>query len=81
MNIKKFNQFSIIMESEVIGFLKNLNKPEVNSDLNDLFKSHDFLERKELIEDILLVVSDEVSEEDLHKIEDDLNLEFLQKNK
>jgi len=81
MNIKKFNQFSIIMESEVIGFLKNLNKPEVNSDLNDLFKSHDFLERKELIEDILLAVSDEVSEEDLHKIEDDLNLEFLQKNK
>lgn len=80
MNIKKFNQFSLVMESETIGFLKGLKKPEINSDLNDLFRSNDFLERKELIEDILLEIGDIVDDEQYHKIEDELNSEFLQKN-
>ncbi len=80
MNIKKFNQFSLVMESETISFLKGLKRPEINSDLNDLFVSTDFLERKELIEDILLVIGDVVDDEQYHKIEDELNSEFLQKN-
>jgi hypothetical protein len=80
MNIKKFNQFSLVMESETISFLKGLKKPEINSDLNDLFRSNDFLERKELIEDILLEIGDIVDDEQYHKIEDELNSEFLQKN-
>jgi hypothetical protein len=70
MNIKKFNQFSLVMESETISFLKGLKKPEINSDLNDLFRSNDFLERKELIEDILLEIGDIVDDEQYHKIED-----------
>ncbi len=80
MNIKKFNQFSLVMESETISFLNGLKRPEINSDLNDLFVSTDFLERKELIEDILLEIGDIVDDEQYHKIEDELNSEFLQKN-
>ena len=76
-NIMEFSSFNLNKESDVIQFLSNLNHGPVNSLSKDLTESYDLDEKKELIEDILLCISDKLNDDDFHKVEDELKNLFL----
>jgi len=82
-NIMKFSKFTLEnnseIESDVVNYLSSLNDNEINSDLNDLIKSHNIEDKKELIEDILLHISDKLKDDEFHAVEDELKKTFLKK--
>lgn len=65
--------------TDILDFLYKMEDPIVNGDVNSLIRSHDKNEKEELIEDILLHISDKLSDEDFHQIEDELRKRILKK--
>jgi hypothetical protein len=81
MKIKKLKEHyeSSSEDSSVLDFLYNLNDPIINGDVNSLIKSHDDIEKKEIIEDILLYIGDILDDENYHRIENGLNNMIIKK--
>ena len=79
-NILEFSRFNLDKDSDVVKHLKKLNDDLVNKLLLDMERSNNLDEKKELVEDILLHISDKLNDEDFHKVEDELKNLFL-KNK
>ena len=82
-NIMKFSKFILEdkseIESDVVKYLSSLNDGLINSDLNDLIKSHNIEDKRELIEDVLLHIGDKLEDDEFHAVEDELKKTFLKK--
>lgn len=63
----------------VVEYLYSLGDSDINGDINDLITTHDQQSKKEIIESILLDIGNLVSDEDYHKVEDELKKEFIKK--
>lgn len=80
MEFSKFiNEDKSDIKYDVVRYLTDLNDKIINGDLNDLIKSHDNEDKKELIEDVLLHISDKLNDNEFHTIEDELKKLFLKK--
>lgn len=66
-------------DSDIIQFLYDLNDSELNGFVNELIKSRDIKEKTELVEDILLIIGDIVSDTEYYSVHKYLNDEFLKK--
>ena len=76
-NILEFSSFGLNKESDAIQLIKRFNDDLVNKLLKNLSESNDSNEKVELIEDILLHISDKLNDDDFHKVEDELKNLFL----
>lgn len=78
-SVIKFKEF-IIMEKlkdkHVVDFLGNLNNPVVNGFLNTLSTTGNKEEKKECIEDILIEVGDQLTEEEYDRVQKELKSFF-----
>ena len=81
--MKKVTSYSKFRENkdDVIDYLYSFNITEINNDIHDLVTSGPSEDRKEIIENILLVISDRLSEDDYQKLESDLHKEYPTKIK
>ncbi len=82
-NIMKFSEFILEdkseIESDVVRYLYTLGDGEINSDLNDLIRSHSVEDKQELIDDVLSHISDKLEDDEFHVVEDELKKTFLKK--
>lgn len=75
MKIKKWTNFILESQTEIsdiFDYLSKLGSSEINNDIEELKKTTDEESISYLIENILLEVSELVSDEDYHKVENEL---------
>ena len=80
---KKIVNYSDFKEKkdDVIAYLYSFKMSELNSDIHDLITCSSNEDRTEIIQNILLVISDKLSDDDYQKLEADLNKEYPTKKK
>ena len=79
-NIVNYSDFKE-KKDDVIAYLYSFRLTELNSDIHDLITSNSSENRKEIIQNILLIISDKLTDDDYQKLEEDLNKEYPTKKK
>ena len=75
MKVKKWASFILESQTEIsdiFNYLSKLGSSEINNDIDELKITTDEESKSYLIENILLEVSELVSDDDYHKIETEL---------